>query len=95
MAGQQQALSHVQPPPQQQLVRGPSVTMLGEVKNSLVPWTSDLSLGKAILAAEYQGEGEPSEVVITRNGDKIPVDTTQLLKGQDIQLEPWDMIQIK
>src|SRR5262249_28043254 len=51
IAGQQQAAMVSR----QTQLQGPTVTVLGEVRNSLVPWTPDLTLAKAVLAAAYYG----------------------------------------
>src|SRR5207249_2413194 len=48
-AGQKEALVHPQQP------RSPIVTVVGQVRNPTIPWTADLSVAKAILAAEYLG----------------------------------------
>src|SRR5215467_13484539 len=49
LAGQQQALERMQ----QTQGRANTVTFLGEVKNNLIPWTADLTLSRAIVAAGY------------------------------------------
>ncbi len=85
LAGQQQALQQMQ-------VRGPSVTVLGEVRNKLIPWTADLTLAKAVLAAEYYGAKDPTEIIIVRDGEQIPVEASRLLSGEDIPLQPRDII---
>ncbi len=74
--------------------RGPSVTLVGNVKNRVLPWTLDLSLSKALLAAEYYGT-EPAEIVILRDGQQMQVDPATLLKGEDVPLQPRDVIEIK
>jgi len=88
LAGQQQAAQQMQ-------ARGPNVTVIGEVKNTLVPWTADLTLVKAILAADYYGAGDPKQIIIVRGGEQIQVDPNQLLKGEDILLQPRDVIEIR
>ena len=49
MAGQQQALARMQQT--QTLGQGPCVTVNGEVRNRVVPWTQGLTLAKAVIAA--------------------------------------------
>src|SRR5262245_14846994 len=79
MAGQQQALERMQTQAQ-----GPTVTFVGEVRNNLVPWSADLTLARAIVAAEYFGPADPKEIVVTRSGQEMRIDPKQLLNGHDI-----------
>ena len=88
LLGQQQALARQQ--------QGPVVNVVGLVKNRTIPWTEDLTLDKALLAAEYQSVLTPRVIVIVRNGQQFQVNVKQLLKGrEDPPLEPGDTIQIK
>src|SRR5437667_12054051 len=64
-AGQQQALERV-------LQSRNSVTVIGAVRNPLVPWTEDLTLAKALVAADYYARGNPREIIIVRNGQPLP-----------------------
>src|SRR5438046_1770761 len=57
LAGQQQSFS-----PQNRL-QTRTVWVRGEVRNQLIPWNEELTLSKAILAAEYQGFLDPKEIV--------------------------------
>ena len=91
-AGQQQALRQMQG---QQLPEGPTVTVLGAVQNHLVPWTRDLTLAKALVAAGYIGTADPVEIIITRDGVEKRVDPKGLLEGQDAPLEPRDVVEVK
>jgi hypothetical protein len=91
-AGQQQAAMMAR---QKQLQSGPTVTVLGEVQNSLVSWTTELTLAKAVIAAEYYGGSDPAEIVIRREGKEISYDPKKLLNGQDVQLEPNDVIELR
>jgi hypothetical protein len=79
----------------QNQIKGPTVTVIGEVRNPLVPWTTELTLAKAVLAAEYYGQSDPSEIVIQRNGQEIRYDPKRLLDGTDVQLQPSDVIQLR
>src|SRR5216684_6622525 len=69
-AGQQQAAQITR----QTQLQGPTVTVLGEVRNALVRWTVDLTLAKAVIAADYYGPTDPVEIVIQRDGKEIPCD---------------------
>lgn len=91
LAGQQQAMERMQ----QSQAMGPTVTCLGQVKNNLIPWTANLTLAKAILAAEYYGPTDPKEIVVVRGGQQMRVDPKQLLNGNDVPLEPHDVIELR
>jgi hypothetical protein len=88
LAGQQKALAAKTDPN--------SVWVVGNVQNPLIPWTQELTLAKAIIAAEYRGVGDPSQIVLLRNGQpSVFVSATQLLNGFDLPTEPGDRIEIR
>jgi hypothetical protein len=89
MAGQQQAMSRLM-----QSHGGPSVSIIGPVRAPSIAWTEGMTVAKAIVAAGYEGKGEPKQIVILRNGYAIPVLAKQLLSGEDVPLEAGDMLQI-
>ena len=89
IAGQQEAMARMARQPQQ-----PSVTFIGPVKNPTVAWTQDLTLAKAILAAGYLGAKEPTQIMIVRNSQAIPIDPKRLLSGEDIPLASGDLVQL-
>jgi len=91
LAGQQQALERMQ----QNAPAGPTVTFIGEVKNRLIPWTADLTLAKAIVAADYYGSVDPASIVLIRDGQQTVYDPKKLLQGADILLEPRDVVEIR
>jgi hypothetical protein len=74
-AGQRQA--------QQQLYESkfPVVTVVGPVRNPKLDWTADLTLARAIVAANYQGAGEPREIVLRRGGEEVRIAPKDLLAG--------------
>jgi hypothetical protein len=76
-------------------IRGPTVTIIGTVRTPLVPWTADLTLAKALVTANYYGKTDPTEITIQRNGQEIQYDPKKLLGGEDVQLEPSDVIMLK
>ena len=88
MAGQQQAMARMQ---QAQV---PSVTINGEVRNHVVPWTEWLTLANAVLAADYCGAKDPGQLLIVHNGIATHFDPKQLLSGVDIPLQPGDIVQL-
>ena len=90
-AGQQQALETFK----QAQAGGPSVAFVGQVKNRIVPWTADLTLARALVAADYVGGTDPSEIIIIRGGQELRQDPTKLLSGEDIPLQAGDVIQVR
>ena len=92
MAGQQQALARMQQT--QTLGQGPCVTVNGEVRIRVVPWTQGLTLAKAVIAADYYGAKDPGQLIIVHNGIANRVDPKQLLSGVDIPLQPGDIVQL-
>ena len=92
MAGQQQAMVRMQQAQTQG--QGPCVTINGEVRNRVVPWTEGLTLSKAVIAADYYGKKDPGQIIIVHNGIANRFDTKQLLSGTDIPLQPGDIVQL-
>ena len=76
-------------------LQGPTVTVLGEVRNQLVPWTLDLTLAKAVVLAEFYGRTDPTQITIQRDGQEIQCDPRRLLNGEDVLLQPNDVIILK
>ena len=92
LAGQQQAMTRIQQTQTQG--QGPCVTVNGDVRNRVVPWTQGLTLAKAVLAADYYGAADPGQIIIVHNGMATRVDPKQLLNGVDIPLQPGDVVQL-
>jgi hypothetical protein len=90
-AGQKQAMEMAQ----RGQAMGPTITVVGEVRNPTLPWTSDMTLAKALIAAEYYGSKDPSQILIARNGQAIAYDPKKLLNGDDVPLQPRDVIEIR
>jgi hypothetical protein len=73
-----------------------SVWLVGNVKTPVIPWTVDLTLAKALIAAEYQGANDPTQFTILRNGRPPQIVTAkQLLSGFDVPLQIGDRIEIR
>jgi hypothetical protein len=89
LAGQQQAMLRMQ-----QQAQSSSISILGRVKNPLIPWTEELTVAKALVAAEYLGKGDPREIILVRSGRATTIDPQRLLNGEDIPLHPGDLIQL-
>lgn len=72
--------------------QGLTVAVFGPVRNHLIAWTDELTLAKAIVAAEYQEQRNPREILIRRGGEEFRISPQTLLKGDDISLQPRDEI---
>jgi hypothetical protein len=94
-AGQQEALRAQQGPQQPQSGATQKVTIMGQVKNPVLPWQPGLTLAQAILDAGYSGSTDPTDVLVVRNGVATRVEVDKLLTGQDLPLLPGDLVQIK
>ncbi len=73
----------------------PMVYILGPVRYPSLPWTADLTLARAIVAAGYLNTTDPTQIVVNRNGEAIPVSPQSLLQGQDFPLLPGDRVEIR
>ncbi len=87
LAGQRQAMALQQ-------TREPSVSFVGPVNNRLIPWTENLTLAHALVAAEYVGRADPSALVIVRDSRPISVNPKDLLSGKDVPLQQGDIIHV-
>jgi len=91
LAGQRDAMMQMQ----RQGHRGPVVAFIGPVNNPMVSWSEGMTLSQAIVKAVYNLPTDPTNIVIHRNGQDIPVNPGQLLSGQDVPLQPGDVIEIR
>jgi len=87
LAGQQEASTRMQ----QNQAGGPSVRINGRVAIPVLPWVPGMTLGKALVTAEYSG-GEPAEILLLHNGFARSVDVKRLLAGEDVPLQPGDTV---
>jgi hypothetical protein len=85
--GQEQALAQSRPKPA-------IVTVTGPVRNRIIPWTEDLTLAKAIVAAEYTAYLNPRLIRVIRDGQATDIKPSALLSGHDMPLQPGDTIQV-
>ena len=87
--GQQQAIAA------QQQAQEPAVWVRGLVRNPRVPWTENLTLAQAIVAAQYTGTFDPTRIQITRQGQVYRINPKRLVRGlEDPPLEPGDLIEL-
>jgi hypothetical protein len=85
--GQEQALAQSRP-------KAPIVTVTGPVRNRIIPWTEDLTLAKAIVAAEYTGYLNPRLIRVIRDGQATEIKPSALLNREDMPLQAGDTIQV-
>jgi len=71
------------------------VTVLGPVQNSTVPWVAGMTLAQAIATANYLSADEPTQIILTRQGEDATIDPQVLLNGVPIPLEAGDVITLK
>ena len=82
----------VAPPPEQK----PIVWVRGDVKNRAVPWDEELTLSRAIIAAQYTGLWDPHAISVVRAGQSYKVNPRDLLRQRDDpMLEPGDIVVIE
>ena len=95
------ACSNPRPVPQSEHIQGPfspapMVWIRGDVKNEVVPWTQEITLAGALVAAEYKGLWDPRGIRIIRQGQTYKINPRELLKGrEDLPLKPGDVIVIE
>jgi hypothetical protein len=88
-AGEQRAMMRMQQ------AQTPHVTVNGSVRNPLLPWTEDMTVAKAIVAAGYYGAKAPKEILIVRQGQALRLDPAKLLNGEDIPLQSGDVLELR
>jgi hypothetical protein len=76
-------------------MQGPNVTFIGPVRNSMVPWTTGMTLAEAVIAADYTGPRDPKLIIIKRQNEEIPVNPQHLLGGVDVPVVAGDVIEIQ
>ena len=92
LAGQREAMMQMQ---QTQLqTQGPSVTIRGEVRNPVVPWTEGMTLRQALVAADYRGATDPAQVIVVHNGIGRQYDPKRLFNGPELPVYPGDTVQL-
>ncbi len=92
---QQQQLEQQQQQMETQSGSDPMVRILGHVKNPMFPWSEGLTLGRALVQAQYEDNNTPRAITIYRNNQPLQIDPQRLLQGQDFPLYPGDTIWIQ
>jgi len=89
MEGQQRAIA------MQEEAQQPAVWFRGPVRNPRVPWSEDLTLTRALLAAEYLDHLSPRRISVIRQGKTYSIDVRRMLRGQeDPPMEPGDIVEV-
>jgi len=74
----------------------PVIWVRGEVKNRAVPWDEEMTLSRAIVAAQYTGFSDPHAISILRAGQAYKVSARDLLRQRDDPpLQPGDVVVIE
>lgn len=77
-------------------VNATSVWVVGNVRNPTVPWTPELTLRQTLIEADYQGPGDPGEIVVSRKGSEpVNVSSQELLNGFDMPLQAGDRVEVR
>jgi hypothetical protein len=88
IAGQQQAMVEL-------LQRQNAIKVIGPVKCPVIPWDPEMTLAKALVAAEYNGSTDPVEIILVRGGLATRFDVKELLAGHDVPVQAGDIVQIR
>ncbi len=89
MAGQRDAYASIA------ATQNSNIKIVGPVQNPEVPWVEGLTLAQAIATANYTARGNPTEILLLRRGESAAINPKDLLKGQDVPLEPGDTITVR
>ena len=82
----------IAPPPEQK----PVVWVRGDVRNRAVPWEEEMTLSRAVVAAQYTGFSDPHAISILRAGQTYKVNARDLLRQRDDPLlKPGDVVVIE
>jgi hypothetical protein len=72
------------------------VWIQGEVKNRAVLWNEELTLSRALVAAQYTGLWDPHSISVVRDGTAYKINPRDLLKQLDDPiLRPGDVVVIE
>jgi hypothetical protein len=74
----------------------PVIWVRGDVKNRAVPWDEEMTLSRAVVAAQYTGFSDPHAISILRAGQTYKVSARDLLRQRDDPaLQPGDVVVIE
>jgi hypothetical protein len=75
--------------------RQPSIAVIGPVENHEVPWIEGLTFAQALATAKYTSWHDPKEIILRRQGEEGRINPKDLLNGNDVPLEPGDIIIVR
>ncbi len=70
------------------------IIVLGNVDKHDLPWAQGLTLTQALAAADYKGLNDPQTIFLRRNTVQTRINPRQLLNGEDVPLQPGDVISV-
>ena len=71
-----------------------AVVVLGSVQKHEIAWVAGLTLAQAIARAGYTGSHDPTNIILRRNSVQTEIDPRQLLSGNDVPLQPGDVVSV-
>lgn len=87
-AGQEQTLARIAD------ARRINIRFIGPVRHAEVLWADDLTLARAIAAADYWEARDPRVITIIRQRERLNISPRELLHGRDWPLEPGDTVEM-
>ena len=91
-AGQKQAAQAAQTAPGQ----ASAVTVVGQVRNRIVPWKEGMTLAEALDAAVYTGFTDPRVIRLGRGADFQDITPKDLLSGKtNPAVEAGDVVELR
>ena len=70
------------------------IRVIGNVRNPEIPWTDEMTLMEALVAAECTDRRNPRQIILIRKHEPIPVNMKTFLNGEDVLLQPGDTIEL-
>ncbi len=71
-----------------------NVVILGDVDKHEIPWVAGLTLTQALVTANYKGMHVPQMILLKRNSVETQIDPKRLLNGEDVKLQPGDLVSV-
>ena len=70
------------------------IRVTGPFQRPVVLWRQEMTLAQVILEAGYLEPGDPNQIIIQRGPTTLPIDPAILLRGEDVPVEPRDVIHV-
>ena len=77
------------------LERQTCVLFVGPFQHRVVPWFDGLTLAQSLVAARYLSPEDPQVIVLTRDGVPVEFDAAALLRGEDLLMQPGDLVGVR